>query len=112
MFYMITLVFSEEDGGFIAEIPDLPGCSAFGKTEQAALKEIRIAQELWLQTAKSEGRKIPRSSSEDRYSGRILARTPKSLHKALMERAKAEGVSLNQLVLYILSNNVDKKAAA
>lgn len=110
MHYPIKVFYSDEDRGFIAVIPDLPGCSAFGETENEAIKQIKIAQELWVKTAKKEGRKIPRPSSEGTYSGRILARTPKSLHRILMEKAKEEGVSLNQLVVYLLSRGVEKRA--
>ena len=108
MHYPIKVFYSDEDKGFIAVFPDLPGCSAFGETEEEAIREVRIAQTLWIQTARKEGRKIPVPSQEDDYSGKILARTPKSLHKALMEKAKEEGVSLNQLVVYLLSRGVDK----
>ena len=94
MRYPIKVFYSEEDKGFIAVISDLPGCSAFGETEEGAIREVKIAEELWLETAKKEGRKIPQPPSEDAYSGKILARTPKSLHKELMEKAKEEGVSL------------------
>lgn len=112
MHYPIKIFYSEEDKGFIAVIPDLPGCSAFGETEEDAMKEVKIAQELWLRTAKKERRKIPSPSKEDRSSGKILARTPKSLHKALTERAKEEGVSLNQLVVYLLSVGIGRSKAA
>ena len=111
MHYPIKIFYSEEDKGFIAVIPDLPGGSAFGETEEGAVQEVRIAQELWLKTARREGRKIPQPSSEDVFSGKILARTPKSLHRALMEKAKEEGVSLNQLVVYLLSRGVDKRSS-
>ena len=111
MHYPIKVFYSEEDKGFIATIPDLPGCSAFGETEEKAIREVKTAQELWLKTAKKEGRKIPRPSYEVLYSGKILARTPKSLHKALMEKAKEEGVSLNQLVVYLLSKGIGKRAS-
>lgn len=108
MFYPIKVFYSEEDKGFIAVVLDLPGCSAFGETEESAVKEAKTAQELWLKIAKKEGRKIPKPSSEDIYSGKILARTPKSLHRALIEKAKDEGVSLNQLVVYLLSLGLQK----
>ncbi len=111
MFYPIKVFYSEDDKGFIALIPDLPGCSAYGETEEEAVKEVKIAQELWLKTARKEGRKIPEPSSEDVHSGKILARTPKSLHGALMERAKEEGVSLNQLIVYLLAKGVDKRTS-
>jgi predicted RNase H-like HicB family nuclease len=105
MFYPIKIFYSDEDKGFIATSPDLPGCSAFGETEEEALKEIRTAQELWIETARKEKRHIPKPSTETGYSGRILLRTPKTLHQSLMEKAKAEGVSLNQFILYLLSRD-------
>ncbi len=108
MHYPIKVFYSEEDKGFIAVITDLPRCSAFGETEEEAIREVKVAEGLWIKTARKEGRKIPVPSQEDAYSGKILARTPRSLHKALMEKAKEEGVSLNQLVVYILSRGVDK----
>ena len=57
--YAIEIFYSEEDGGFIAVAPELPGCSAFGKTEEKALEEIKIAIQLWLETAADIGRAIP-----------------------------------------------------
>lgn len=57
--YVIEIFFSEEDEGYIAIVPELPGCSAFGETEESALQEIKIAMELWLEIANKEKRKIP-----------------------------------------------------
>jgi len=58
--YAIEIFYSEEDDGYIAVVPELPGCSAFGETEKEALKEVMDAMELWLETAKKEGRQIPK----------------------------------------------------
>jgi predicted RNase H-like HicB family nuclease len=57
--YAIEIFYSEEDEGFIAVVPELPGCSAFGETQERALKEVKIAMQLWLETAKEIGREIP-----------------------------------------------------
>ena len=57
--YKIEIFYSEEDEGFIAVAPELPGCSAFGETPEEALKEIKTAIELWLEAARKEGREIP-----------------------------------------------------
>ncbi len=57
--YKIQIFYSKEDEGFIAVAPDLPGCSAFGETEEQALKEVKIAMSLWLQTAEEIGKDIP-----------------------------------------------------
>jgi len=57
--YSIEIFYSEEDEGYIALAPELPGCSAFGETEEEALREIKVAIDLWLDTAQKEGRGIP-----------------------------------------------------
>ncbi len=60
--YAIEIFYSEEDEGYIAVAPELPECSDFGETEEEARKEIKIAIDLWLETAKKEGREIPKPS--------------------------------------------------
>jgi predicted RNase H-like HicB family nuclease len=57
--YAIEIFYSDEDEGYIATVLELPGCSAFGETEEAALREVKIAIELWLEVAETEGREIP-----------------------------------------------------
>jgi len=49
--YAIEIFYSEEDEGYVATVPELPGCSAFGESEEEALKEVKIAIALWLETA-------------------------------------------------------------
>ena len=61
--YAIEIFYSEEDEGYIVIVPELPDCSAFGETEEGALKEIKVAIDLWLETAKKEGRQIPKPST-------------------------------------------------
>jgi predicted RNase H-like HicB family nuclease len=57
--YAIEIFYSEEDEGFISIVSELPGCSAFDRTEEDALKEVKMAMQLWLETAKEIGREIP-----------------------------------------------------
>jgi predicted RNase H-like HicB family nuclease len=63
--YAIEIFYSEKDKGYIAVVPELPGCSAFGETEEKALEEIKTAMELWLETAKKEGREIPQPRGKE-----------------------------------------------
>ncbi len=63
--YAIEIFYSEEDEGYIAVVPELPECSAFGETEEEALKEIKIAIDLWLETAKEEGGEIPKPTGKE-----------------------------------------------
>jgi len=58
--YHINIFYSEEDGGYIADIPDLEHCSAFGATPEEALREVQTAKAAWLKAARTEGRRIPK----------------------------------------------------
>ena len=57
--YHINIFYSEEDGGYIADIPDLEACSAFGQTPAEALEEVQKAKDLWLEAARAAGKPIP-----------------------------------------------------
>ena len=57
--YHINIFYSEEDGGYIADIPDLETCSAFGSTPDEALKQVELAKIAWLEAARAEGKSIP-----------------------------------------------------
>ncbi|MBW1936802.1 MAG: type II toxin-antitoxin system HicB family antitoxin [Deltaproteobacteria bacterium] len=57
--YHINIFYSEDDGGYIADIPDLEACSAFGDTPDEALHEVQKAKSLWIEAAKLEGKPIP-----------------------------------------------------
>ena len=58
--YHINVFFSAEDGGYIADIPDLKHCSALGKTQVVAVREVLKAKAAWLRSAKKSGVKIPK----------------------------------------------------
>ena len=57
--YHINIFYSNEDEGYIADIPDLKYCSAFGETPELALQEVQIAKIAWLEAAKATGKPIP-----------------------------------------------------
>lgn len=57
--YHINVFYSEEDEGYIADIPDLTHCSAFGDTPEEAVQEVLKAKEAWLEAARAEGKPIP-----------------------------------------------------
>jgi len=57
--YHINIFYSDEDGGYIADIPDLEACSAFGETPAEALSQVQQAKELWLEAARIEGKSVP-----------------------------------------------------
>jgi predicted RNase H-like HicB family nuclease len=67
--YHINVFYSDEDEGYIADIPDLEACSAFGSTPQDALAEVLRAKEAWLATARERGQPLP----EPRYRPTLRA---------------------------------------
>lgn len=57
--YHINIFFSDEDGCYIADVPDLESCSAFGETPEEALREVKRAKEAWLEAAREARKPIP-----------------------------------------------------
>jgi predicted RNase H-like HicB family nuclease len=68
--YHINVFYSDEDSSYVADIPDLEACSAFGSTPEEALAEVEQAKEAWLAAAREGGRPIP----EPRYRPAIYMR--------------------------------------
>lgn len=73
--YAIEIFYSDEDEGFIAVVPELPGCSAFGETEEEALGEVKVAIELWLATARQEGREIPEPCGREQLRDLLMEKS-------------------------------------
>ena len=58
--YHINVFYSDDDNGYIADVPDLNHCSAFGETPEEALHEVIIAKDAWIKAAKSNNKPIPK----------------------------------------------------
>ena len=101
--HSVIVQWSEEDQTFIASVPELPGLSAFGETQEEALRELNIAKEAFLDVMREDSQEIPEPDLHKPFSGQIRVRLPKSLHAALSEQAKKEGVSLNTHIVQLLS---------
>jgi antitoxin HicB len=100
--YPLTLV-PEIEGGYTVLVSDLPGCMSVGETLSEAMEMIEDARRLWLEVAYEHGDEIPLPETEREYNGKVLVRMPTGLHRRLVEQAKAEGVSLNQHIVVLLS---------
>jgi predicted RNase H-like HicB family nuclease len=57
--YRVNIFYSEEDGGYIADIPDLDSRSAFGETPEQALEEVETAKKAWIEAARQSGKPVP-----------------------------------------------------
>ncbi len=95
-----------EGGGWVAAVPDLPGCMSDGETMEQAASNIDGAIESWFEAAEELGRPVPAPGST---IGQWRQRVPKTLHQVLKQIAASEGVSLNSLVQSILAESVGRR---
>jgi len=94
-----------EHGGYVAKVAELPGCITQGETAAEAAQMAEDAKRAWLETALEEHIPIPEPTPEE-YSGKLLLRMPRSLHKKLAQKAARENVSLNQYIVYSLTQSI------
>lgn len=101
----------EDDGTYRGEILEFPGCISTGDTPAEALESLEEIAESWIASALANGQSVPAPFSEcEEYSGKILLRMPKSLHRKAAHMAGREGVSLNQFITTSLAHYVGEKA--
>jgi len=94
----------DEGGGYAITFPDLPGCRSDGATPEEAVRNGRDALQSWLAVAHEFGDKVPGPFAS--VSGRFVQRVPRSLHAQLIAQARAEGVSLNTLIVSLVSKGL------
>jgi antitoxin HicB len=98
----------EEGGGFLISYPDFAECISDGATVEEALENGRQALKETIAALKAKKLAVPQSNSGGVASGRFVARVPKTVHAQLATRAKAEGVSLNSLVLTFIAQGLGR----
>ncbi len=84
------------DGTFFARVMELPGCMTEGADEHEALRNLRKAQRLWLETEIARGAPVPEPRLSRQYSGKFTVRTSSLVHRLAAETARRLGVSLNE----------------
>jgi antitoxin HicB len=104
-------IYPEPDGsGYTAVIPELPGCMTCADTIDELWEMIDEAKMGWLEVSLEDGDYIPEPAPVEvqEYSGKFVVRMPTSLHCQLVNRAKQEETSLNQLVVMILADGMGR----
>jgi RNA polymerase sigma-B factor len=104
--YHIGLVKDDAGGGWTAQVEELQGCEAHGKTADEAARRIEGAMHDWIADALANRREVPKPRSTSSHSGRLLLRMPQSLHAELARAAEREEVSLNQFITSALASAV------
>jgi antitoxin HicB len=92
----------EDDGTWVASVPDLPGCASFGDTITEAVDNVQKTKNLWIEGQYRVNADIPEPADED-YSGKFVLRIPRVLHRTLAYEARKQGVSLNHYASHLLS---------
>ena len=104
--YKMEIIPDTDEGGYIISFPELPGCLTTADTIEEAVRNAEDAKRAWLEAALRDGVEINEPSVLESYSGQFKLRIPKTLHRQLAERARYEGISMNQYCVYLLSKNI------
>jgi antitoxin HicB len=97
---------SEEGGGYLISFPDFAECISDGETVAEAMENGRDALKATIAALKAKKLPVPAPNSGGVASGKFVARVPKTVHAQLAIRARAEGVSLNALVLTFIAQGL------
>jgi antitoxin HicB len=97
-------VTQDDDGDYIVEVQELPGCVADGETPNEAFENLHEAMKAWLGSRLEAGLEVPEPRAEEDFSGKILVRMARYLHQRLASQSTREGVSLNQHIVVLLAD--------
>jgi predicted RNase H-like HicB family nuclease len=100
------IVIPVEPDGFHAEILEFPGCFAQGETAEEAYTNLERAAESWVEACLSQGHVVPEPSSSVTYSGRIVLRLPKGIHRQAARLAERDQTSLNTYLVSAVATKV------
>ncbi len=100
------VVTPESDGSFHAEILEFPGCIAIGDEPAEALANLEEVAASWLEATIEKGQDVPEPQDASGFSGKLVLRLPKSLHRKAARQAARDNVSLNQFIVASVAEQV------
>ena len=104
--YIRMLIPDAQEGGYLAEVLELPGCISEGDTPEEAYSNLQEAMEGWIAAALDRKQPIPEPVGDREYSGHFPLRISTELHRAAALRAAQEGISLNQWIARAIAAQV------
>jgi predicted HicB family RNase H-like nuclease len=104
--YKRILIPDQETGTYTGQIAEFPGCVTEGRTPTEALTRLEAAAHSWIEAVLEMGQAVPEPMAEQEYSGKLMLRLSRSLHRRAAEMAHAEGVSLNQFIVITLAKRM------
>jgi predicted RNase H-like HicB family nuclease len=106
------VVVPEADGSFTADILEFPGCVASGDTAANALANVEDVALEWIAATLEQGQNIPEPLDNASYSGKLVLRMSKGLHKRAARSAERDGISLNQFIVTCVAEHVGERDAS
>lgn len=103
------LIVPDDDGSYRGEILEFPGCIATGETGEDALRALHEVALSWLESTLAIGRAIPEPAHKADYSGKLVLRLPKSLHRKAAMAADRDGSSLNTFIVTSIAEQIGGK---
>jgi antitoxin HicB len=110
--YVRMIIPNAEEGGYLAEVLELPGCITEGDTLEEAYRNLEDAMAGWIRASLDTNRPVPEPVGDKEYSGHFPLRMSTELHRAAALRAMQEGVSLNQWIARAIAEKVGKENLA
>ena len=110
--YVRMIIPNAEEGGYLAEVLELPGCITEGDTPEEAYRNLEEAMVGWVAASLDTNRPIPDPVGDKEYSGHFPLRMSTELHRAAALRAMQEGISLNQWIVRAIAAQVAKQNLA
>lgn len=103
-----TVEVRHDEDGWFARVIELPGCMTWADTFEELGPMIEDAKLGWIEDALENGDPVPEPRDVKDYSGKVVLRMPKSLHRDLVRKAEDEGVSLNQVMVTSLAKSIGR----
>lgn len=97
--YTYKIEWSDDSNEFFARCLEFPSLSAYGKTQEEALKEIKFVVHETLKWMKEDNEPIPEPFGNRKYKGKLTLRVPPDMHKILAMKSAEQGVSINQYII-------------
>jgi predicted RNase H-like HicB family nuclease len=100
------IVIPQEDGTFFAEILEFPGCFTEGTTPDEAFRNLEEAAKAWIESTLDHGQEIPPPSTNEGFSGKLILRLPRSVHRRATRMAERDRTSLNQFLVAAIAERL------
>jgi predicted HicB family RNase H-like nuclease len=106
--YSVQIQWSDEDNAYIATCQEFPSLSGVSEDAESAVSELKEALAMAIEVMEEDGDQLPSPRVREEFSGQLRVRLPRSLHRLAATEADLEGVSLNTLLVQLISDGLSR----